>query len=36
MPAALSDFCRSRDGGKSWEHVSLGIPVAGDVIAYSP
>jgi hypothetical protein len=36
VPAALSDFHRSRDGGKSWEHVSLGIPVAGDVIAYSP
>jgi len=36
VPAALSDFYRSRDAGKSWEHVSLGIPVAGDVIAYHP
>lgn len=36
VPAALSDFFRSRDAGKSWEHVSLGIPEVGEVIAFNP
>jgi len=36
VPAAYSDFYRSHDAGKSWKKVSLGIPVAGDVIAYYP
>jgi hypothetical protein len=36
VPAAFSDFYLSRDEGKSWKKVSLGIPVKGDVIAYYP
>jgi Concanavalin A-like lectin/glucanases superfamily/Repeat of unknown function (DUF346) len=36
VPAAYSNFYRSNDAGKSWKKVSLGIPVAGDVIASYP
>ena len=36
VPAAYSNFYRSHDAGKTWKHISLGIPVAGDVIAYYP